>query len=297
MVLSSSPSTTSDRAPKFATTDELAECGWKLEEIILPDGNTDYAMIPLTEDEFLHPQEGYRLPNSTFHGTVAGDVKDMLDRRYANEPQVGIFQDLLVGWDSDMPDHCPDVFVAFGIDNKEQNRTKFFVDREGARPAFILEVVSPRFRKADRETKAVHYAQAGVQEYVICDRRTYRKQLTEEVLGYRLRGNHYQPITPDEDGRILCQTLGVWISLQSGQIVLEDAETGERLKTSQELAEEVEELSQENQELSQENQELSQENQELSQENQELSQENQDMTALLARYRQQFGDFPETNGE
>lgn len=73
-----------------------------------------------------------------------------------------------------------------------------------------------------------------------------------------------QPITPDEEGRILCETVGLWISLREGRIVLEDAETGERLKTSQELA----------------------------QENQELVQENQDMAALLARYRQQFGDLP-----
>jgi Uma2 family endonuclease/FtsZ-binding cell division protein ZapB len=285
MLLSStSPATTTEPIA------DLAECGWKLEEVTLPDGTTDYVMIPLTELEFLHPQEGYRLPNSTFHGTVAGDVKDMLSRRYANNPEVGIFQDLLIGWDFDMNDHCPDVFVAFGIRHKEQNRTKFVVADEGTRPAFILEVVSARFRKADRETKVVHYARAGVQEYVICDRRTYRKQLTEEVLGYRLIGGHYQPITPDDEGRILCQTLGLWISLQAGQIILEDAQTGERLKTAQEL-------SQENQELSQENQELSQENQELSQENQELSQENQEMTALLARYRQQFGNLPGNNGE
>jgi Uma2 family endonuclease len=268
MLSSSTPASRTAHAKPSG--DELADCGWRLEEVIQPDGSVEYAMIPLTDGEFLHPQEGYRLPNSTFHGTVAGDLKDMLTRRYAQRADVGVFQDLLIGWDIDLGDHCPDTFVAFGIRNKDQNRTKFWVTEEGSRPALIVEVVSPRFRKTDRETKVLHYAAAGVQEYVICDRRRYRKQILEEVLGYRLRNGQYQPISPDDEGRILCQTVGLWMSLQDGQIVLEDADTGERLKTSLEL---------------------SQENQELSQENQELSQENQDMAALLDRYRQQFGEL------
>jgi Uma2 family endonuclease len=269
-MLSSSPSTaTPNHTPPNHITNldstELEACGWKLQEVIQPDGEVDFVMIPLTEEEFLHPQEGYRLPNSTFHGTIAGDLKDMLSRRYANRPDVGIFQDLLICWDVDLGDHCPDGFVAFGIREKEQNLTQFRVEQEGVRPSLIVEVVSPCFRRTDRETKVMEYAIAGVQEYVICDRRRVRKQLVEEVLGYRLKGSHYQPISPDEEGRILCQTVGLWISLREGQIVLEDAETGERLKTSQELA----------------------------QENQEMAQENQEMAALLARYRQQFGDLPE----
>jgi|GEM_PF-5620102 len=52
-------------------TAELAACGWRLIEQIQPDGSVDYEKIPLTEAEFLHPQEGYRLPNSTFHDDVS----------------------------------------------------------------------------------------------------------------------------------------------------------------------------------------------------------------------------------
>ncbi|NJP08700.1 MAG: Uma2 family endonuclease [Leptolyngbyaceae cyanobacterium RU_5_1] len=136
------------------------------------------------------------------------------------------------------------------------------VANEGVRPALIIEVVSPRFRKADRETKVVHYARAGVQEYVILDRRTYRKQVRDEVLGYRLVNGHSQPITTDEEGRILCETVQLWISLQDGQLVMEDSQTGERLKTSL-----------------------------------ELERDNQDMAAMLARYRERFGALPENSPE
>ena len=214
MVSSSMPTST----PGERKT-ELAECGWRIEVVTQKDGTTTEVQVPLTASEFLHPQEGYRLPNSTFHDDVAGGAKDMLTRRYAGNPSIAVFRDLLIEWDiADLADHCPDTFVAFGLQNK-QNRNKFIVAEEGVRPAFIIEVVSPRYRKVDRETKVVEYARAKVQEYVVIDRRTYRRQVSDEVLGYRLVGGYYQPITPDEEGRVLCETVGLWISLPDGRLV------------------------------------------------------------------------------
>lgn len=250
-------------------TTELAECGWRTEVITQPDGTITSTKVPLTANEFLHPREGYRLPNSTFHDTVAGDAKDMLLRRYASYPDIAVFRDLLIEWDNpDLDDHCPDTFVVKGIQNKEQNRTKFIVANEGVRPALIIEVVSPRYRKEDREIKVVEYAKARVQEYAIIDRRTYRAQILDEVLGYRLIETHYQPITPDDEGRILCDTVGLWLSLQDGRLVMEDAITGSRLQTSVEL-EAAKNLAQ---------------------------QQAAEMAALLARYREQFGELPDSNG-
>lgn len=256
------------QSPNLLTTRyssiELAECGWRIESVVQPDGSTQSMQVPLTETEFLHPQEGFHLPNTTFHDDIAAAAKDILSRRYVNNSDVGVFRDLLIKWDIDLSDHCPDTFVAFGIRDKQQNRSAFEVKNEGVRPTSIIEVVSPRYRKADREMKVVQYAQAGVQEYAIIDRRRYRKQVLDEVLGYRLVGNHYQPITPDEEGRILCQTVGLWISLQDGQLVMEDIQTGERLKTSLELEAA----------------------------NQALEQQAAEMAALLARYQDQFGELP-----
>lgn len=263
-------------------TTELAECGWRTEVITQPDGTIVSTKVPLTAFEFLHPQEGYRLPNSTFHDTVSGDAKDMLLRRYANHPDIAVFRDLLIEWDnSDLHDHCPDTFVVFGIQDKEQNRTKFIVANEGVRPALIIEVVSPRYRKEDREIKVVEYARARVQEYAIIDRRTYRGQVLDEVLGYRLVEGHYQPITPDDEGRILCDTVGLWLSLQDGRLVMEDAQTGERLPTSVEL-EAAKNLAQ-------------QQAMELETAKNLAQQQAAEMAALLARYREQFGDLPENN--
>ena len=221
----------------------LAELGWRTEVVRHPDGTTTTAYVPLTSAEFLHPEEGYHLPNSTFHDKISGDAKDMLTRRYASDPTIAVFRDLLIIWDiPNLAPHCPDVYVVRGIRNKQQNRSRFVVADEGVRPAFVIEVVSPRYRKEDRETKVEQYERAQIQEYVIVDRRTQRGQVLEEVLGYRLVAGRYRPLTPDDDGRILCETVGLWISLREGNIVMEDLQTGERLRTSEELEAENEDL-------------------------------------------------------
>lgn len=239
---------------------ELAEVGWRVVVAPEADGTETTTWIPLTSEEFLHPTEACHLPNSTFHDDMAGHIKDVLTRRYANDPTVGVFRDLIVEWDTEQKDNCPDTFVAFGISNKDKNRTRFIVDKEGVRPAFVVEVVSPHCRKEDREIKVVQYALAGVREYVIVDRRRQRGQILEEVLGYRLVAGHYQPITPDEEGRIFCETVGVLMSLQEGSLVIEDGSTGERLLSSVELEE-----------------------------------ANAEMAKLLARYQEQFGELPDDN--
>ncbi|NJL66768.1 MAG: Uma2 family endonuclease [Oscillatoriales cyanobacterium RU_3_3] len=223
-------------APHRHQTDDLAECGWRTEEIVQPDGSTAFEMIPLTEEEFLHPEEGYHLPNSTFHDRIAGDIKDILTRRYLNDPTTAVFGDLIIRWEiANFKDHCPDTCVVFNVQEKDRVRTEFLVNSEGTRPCLVVEVVSPRYRKADREIKVRQYARAGVQEYIIFDRRRVRNQVLDEVLGYRLIDNVYVPITPDDEGRILCETVGLLVGLHDGEVVVVDAQTQERLLRASEL--------------------------------------------------------------
>ncbi len=89
----------------------------------------------------------------------------MLERRYENRSDVGVFSDLLIRWPNQDPkDCCPDVAVVFGLRNQAENRERFIVETETVRPAFVLEVVSPRYRKQDRENKVGIYARVQIQE-------------------------------------------------------------------------------------------------------------------------------------
>ena len=219
----------------------LAARGWKTVEVPQPDGGSRYVMTPLTAVEFLHPQEDYHMPISHFHNTANTVLWDLLTRRYAHDPTAEVFHDLLVDWDvPGLGSHSPDIMVIFGVRNKGINRTRFNVGVEGVRPRLVIEVVSPEYRKEDRVEKLREYELAGVPEYIILDQRRQRGHLVDEALGYELRGGRYSPILPDEQGRVLSKAVGLWISLQQGVVVLEDAATGERLLTSQELADRIE---------------------------------------------------------
>jgi Uma2 family endonuclease len=52
-----------------------------------------------------------------------------------------------------MGDHCPDTFVVKGIQNKEQIDQVHRCKRWRVSPAFIIEVVSPRYRSRTGKPK------------------------------------------------------------------------------------------------------------------------------------------------
>jgi Uma2 family endonuclease len=214
----------------------LAETGWRMEWVTDEEGEEQLIYFPLTEDDFLHPQEDDHLPSNTFHENTRTEIKEILQRRYAKREDVAVFGDLIIKWGiKGLRQHCPDVCVVFGLRDKEKYRSEFIVPEEGTKPAIVIEVVSPRYGRADRQTKVKQYAQAGVAEYIILDRRRQRGELIDEVLGYRLEAGSYLPIMPDEEGRIYCQTLDVWLGMWEGKVSLFEGTTREPLLTSQAL--------------------------------------------------------------
>jgi Uma2 family endonuclease len=216
--------------------DDWVEWGWRTIPVRLADGTEDFERVLLTPEDFLHPEEGDTMPISTSHAQITGEAKAILEGRYAADANTGVFTDLIVDWeDRILKHHCPDVCVIFGIRNKNKNRRRFFVKKEGARPSLIIEVVSPRYRREDRVRKLKAYEQAGVQEYVIIDQWEQGNETADEIIGYRLVNGRYRPIPPDEQDRLLCQTVGLWLSMQNGRIVMEDAKTGERLLSPLEM--------------------------------------------------------------
>ena len=227
--------------PPQSSTPSFAKTGWHEELVTQPDGTIAIVWTPLTEADFLHPREGDHLPTNTFHDRMVTMLKDLLSRWFGHQPHTRVFSDLLIKWDLNLGDHSPDIFVTFDLQDPERDRSTFVVAKEGVRPALIFEVVSSRYRRADRKTKVRHYARAKVQEYIILDRRKYRGQIREEVIGYhQVTPGIYEAIVPDDQGRILSQVAGLWISLQNGQLVLENAATGERLLSAWELEQRAE---------------------------------------------------------
>lgn len=207
--------------------------GWRYETVRTPDGKQTQVRIPLTPEEALHPQEGYVMPIRTLHDLITDDLCDMLRAYYKTQPAITIFHDLVFAWDHpDVRPYAPDIAITPNVRDPKADRGQFVVAEEGTRPLCIIEIVSPSSREGDRVKKVNDYALVGVQEYVYIDHWTRKGQTVWEVTGYRLHENHYLPMLPDEDGALYCETLGLRIGVEDGQVWLEDGNTGKDLLTN-----------------------------------------------------------------
>jgi Uma2 family endonuclease len=192
--------------------------------------------VPLTRDDFLNPQEGDVMPQRTFHEETTSALRDMLRLRYAAEPGTAVFHDLIMRWGiPGLSEPSPDIAVVPNVRERERDRGSFWVQKEGTKPVLVIEVVSPFYRQEDLVDKVDIYERAGVQEYAIVEQREQRGQMVETVTGYRLANGRYRPILLDDEGWMLLRTVGLFITLREGRVLLKDAETGERLRNAEEL--------------------------------------------------------------
>ena len=234
--MSTAPSTVTPVRPVEDRHTPDGELGWRYETITRPNGTTEEVQVPLTIDEALHPEEGYIMPIRTYHDRVTDDLCDMLRAHFAEEAETVVYHDLIFVWDHpDVRNSAPDIAIVPNVRNVDADRGQFVVAEEGTRPRLVIEVVSPKTRTGDRVDKVRDYALAGVQEYIYIDHWNRKGQTVWEVAGYRLAGNHYLPMVPDEDGAFYLETINLRVGIDDGQVWLEDGNTGEDLLTNLEV--------------------------------------------------------------
>ena len=200
-----------------------------------PGGELEQVTMPLTPELFLHSELGDQMSQGTRHSRTARKIADLLEHCFRSEPDVLVTFDLTHYLGSDLPYPAPDVSVIRGVLDREADRESFDLEEEQNRPCLIVEVVSPRssrIRQTDLVSKVEIYALARIPEYVIVD--FTRRERRFRLLGYRLdRSGRYQRIEPDDQGRILSETAGLWfqISPDGEQVLLSKYPTGEPLLT------------------------------------------------------------------
>jgi len=107
----------------------------------------------------------------------------------------------------------PDVFWVGGVDPHRERKVWISWEEGGRLPDVIFEMLSPKTAKKDRTEKKDLYARVfGTPEYFL-----YEPD-TGKLEGFRLAGRFYQPIEPDEDGRLWSQQLGVSVGLWHGNL-------------------------------------------------------------------------------
>ena len=122
---------------------------------------------------------------------------------------------------------APDVMVIFDVATGGRDNYKIW--EEGQVPAVIFEMTSKGTRHQDEGFKKTLYEQLGVQEYWQFDPKG--EWIPEQLRGYRLRGEVYEPITDSQS-----QPLQLRLGVDGKLIAFYRLDTGEKLLIPDELA-------------------------------------------------------------
>ncbi|MEZ4528320.1 MAG: Uma2 family endonuclease [Desulfobacterales bacterium] len=198
------------------------------------NGRELYYYRPLTPDDFLDPEEGDVFMQGTLHEKDLDDLKSIFRGHLQNRKNITVYSDMKIVWGiPGLSSPAPDISIFENVRDPEKPRSVFSVAEEGVKPFFILELVSPRYRREDILRKPEIYRRAGVAEYIIADPGLRRSELSEisyTVQGYRLRGkNRYELLVPDARGRIYSHTTDLWIgpSESGDRIIIYNGKTDE----------------------------------------------------------------------
>jgi Uma2 family endonuclease len=191
----------------------------------------------------------------------------------------------------------PDFFAVLGVPKRE--RKSWVVWQEGKGPDVVIELLSESTAAQDKgEKKDIYQDRLRVPEYFWFD------PFTAEWAGFILHNGGYEPLTEDGEGRLISQCLELALVRWDG--VYQDVEArwlrwvtleGALLPTPQEVATETQRQAAEAQQQAAEAQQQAAEAQQQAAEAQQQAVAAHDqaaaLEALLARYRERFGDLPE----
>ena len=163
-----------------------------------------------------------------------------LARHFRNRHDVYVSGNLLIYHQEGNPrvSVAPDVFVVFGVENRERPNYKVWEERHA--PAFVLEVASPSTWRDDLGWKRSVYARLGVREY--CRYDPTGDHLPARLQGERLTPSGYvrQPVETAPDGTLTLhsRTLGLDLRAAPGrQMRFRDPVNGSDLRSHDEEAE------------------------------------------------------------
>jgi Uma2 family endonuclease len=185
--------------------------------------------LPLTPEDYLNPRLGDKWVQGRPHGRAFVDLMDRLQRSFDSRPELVVLMDVQHLLGRGLPKPAPDVSVIRGARHPERIQGSYSLAKQGVPPCLILEVISPqdaRIREVDEVDKVKLYQQVGVSEYLLLELpRESSGRL--RIFGYRLGpAGTYQPIVPDEHGRLLSKTTDLWFSIspKGDRVVIREAE-------------------------------------------------------------------------
>lgn len=108
----------------------------------------------------------------------------------------------------------PDFFIVLDVDGARERETWKVWEEEGRYPNVIIELLSPSTAKEDLTTKRRLYERTfRTPEYFCYD------PSNQELLGWRINQDRYEPIMPDRRGYLWSDQLNLWLGRWNGEFL------------------------------------------------------------------------------
>ncbi|MEM7539210.1 MAG: Uma2 family endonuclease [Chloroflexota bacterium] len=282
--------------------DEETIYGWR--DVYERDehGNQQWVRIPLTLEDYLHPQEGDLYMHNTDHNRIAGYVENALrthigDRRRRTEVTGSVsYGDVGIDWN--IPDEAhmsPDVTIIHNVQNPRRKRGVFNVAEEGTAPSLVVEVTSPSTRHVDFGEKFEKYERREIPYYIIIDYIEHDDDsFLLQLFGYEMTASRYVEMTPNEDGWLWLPPVNAWIHVEGEEVYCYDVEGNylpDHDELSDELAETSERLAETSEQLTETTVELRQTSEQLAETSGQLA-ESRAQAEKFANYLRSLGIDP-----
>jgi len=180
--------------------------------------------------------DGRPLGETGWHVESTLALFGVLKHKYADRPDVYVAANMFLYYEEGKPKahRSPDCMVMLGVRGNHPRRW-FKTWVEGVVPAVVFEFASPETYREDLGAKRDLYARLGVTEYFLYD--PVGECLDPRLQGYRLAGQAYESLTPDEDGGLTSRVLDLRLVPEGSLLRVIDLATGQSLLSFDEMAE------------------------------------------------------------
>ena len=188
-----------------------------------------------TETDLYPETDGKPMAVSDMHRRILTRIIQTLENHFTQRPEVYVSGDILMYYVEGQPQKVvsPDVLVTFGIGQKP--RLTYKVWEEGKVPDFAMEMSSKTTYRNDLGEKMDLYASLGIQDYVLYDAEDL--YLPTPLMGFTLVDGRYVAISPNADGGIYSEVLGLEFRLRDMECGIYDPVSEVWLQTPAEAAE------------------------------------------------------------
>ena len=177
---------------------------------------------PLTEWDYLHPQEEDRFMSADLHSTTLHYLRQSLKIGLRHRTELTTFTELRIDWQrSDMEPHGPDGIVFEGMrPGFDRAEGTLPVEDFGAKVVAVFEVTSASTRHIDFGDKFDEFIVLGIPYFVVIDAAAPNGQ--PAILAFKLMKSGYRLMVDSPKLGVRIPPLDLWLRWESDRLILAD---------------------------------------------------------------------------